>query len=166
MSCRAMQGDKSNMMFWVTPVAPGRSRVNLHLATAADLPPLLKLLVRAPSQSSPRSWRSLHDCEVLSLCWRQPGAANTAMGVLDRSLSLCPSAQSHNCMYVCGAETSSCCAAMSSLCSITHSQGLVPAWLDHITMRSTVFDGDNVFLAGQDANLAQQAQHEGATWRE
>ncbi|GAB4823561.1 hypothetical protein N2152v2_010607 [Parachlorella kessleri] len=81
-------GDKSNMMFWVTPVAPGRSRVNLHLATAADLPPLFKLL------------------------------------------------------------------------------GLVPAWLDHITMRSTVFDGDNVFLAGQDRNLAQHAQHEGATWRD
>ena len=41
-----------------------------------------------------------------------------------------------------------------------------PVWLDHITVRSDVFDGDNVFLAGQDRNLAQRAQQEGASWRE
>ncbi|GAB4823560.1 hypothetical protein N2152v2_010606 [Parachlorella kessleri] len=41
-----------------------------------------------------------------------------------------------------------------------------PVWLDHIHQRSDVFVGDNVFLVGQDRNLAQHAQQEGATWRE
>ncbi|GAB4823562.1 hypothetical protein N2152v2_010608 [Parachlorella kessleri] len=82
------KGGRSTMMFWVTPLAPGCSRITMHLATNASLPPLFKLLA------------------------------------------------------------------------------LRPAWLDHITTRSAVFDGDNVFLAGQDANLAQQAQQEGASWRE
>ena len=47
-----------------------------------------------------------------------------------------------------------------------HSQLMMPAWVDHINQRSDVFDGDNVFLAGQDRVLAQHAQQEGASWRE
>ncbi|GAB4823559.1 hypothetical protein N2152v2_010605 [Parachlorella kessleri] len=82
------KGGKSAMLFWVAPLSPGRSRITMHMATAADMPLPIKLLL------------------------------------------------------------------------------MKPAWMDHITQRSDVFDGDNVFLAGQDRVLAQQAQQEGASWRE
>ncbi|KAL4438217.1 hypothetical protein ABPG77_010578 [Micractinium sp. CCAP 211/92] len=42
----------------------------------------------------------------------------------------------------------------------------LPPWVDHIRTRSAVFDGDNVFLNGQDRILAEAGQQEeGASWR-
>jgi hypothetical protein len=42
-------------------------------------------------------------------------------------------------------------------------QSLMPTWLHHFST-SAVFDGDNVFLAGQDRILAKAAQA-GKSWR-
>lgn len=45
-------------------------------------------------------------------------------------------------------------------------QASLPPWVDHIRTRSAVFDGDNVFLNGQDRILAEAGQaEEGASWR-
>ncbi len=45
-------------------------------------------------------------------------------------------------------------------------QASLPPWVDHIRTRSAVFDGDNVFLNGQDRILAEAGQQEeGASWR-
>jgi hypothetical protein len=42
-------------------------------------------------------------------------------------------------------------------------QAMLPAWLQHFSA-SNIFDGDNVFLAGQDRILARAAQA-GKSWR-
>lgn len=82
------KGGLSTMMFWITPIAPGRSRITLKLDT--DTPPKLPL-------------RLLFQ---------------------------------------------------------------LPAWVDHVRTRSKVFDGDNVFLQGQDRLLAEHTTADGpAAWR-
>lgn len=87
---RNKRGGRSAMSFWLTPLAPGRSRITLHLASANP--------------------------ELVPLPFR----------------------------------------LLASL----------PPWVDHLLTRSAVFDGDNVFLNGQDRILAQAARdEEGASWR-
>ena len=66
-----MQGDKSSMAFWVTPLSPGSCRVIMHMSTAAELPLLLKLLVRGLYLS--RAWGML-SVPLLCLCFCTPSA--------------------------------------------------------------------------------------------
>ncbi|KAL4448455.1 hypothetical protein ABPG75_005674 [Micractinium tetrahymenae] len=87
---KTKRGGRSAMSFWLTPLAPGRSRITLHMATATpERTPLpIRLLAR------------------------------------------------------------------------------LPPWVDHIKTRSAVFDGDNVFLNGQDRILAGAGQEEErSSWR-
>ena len=41
-----VQGGEASMLFWVTPLTPGRSRIIMHVAISASLPAPIKLLVR------------------------------------------------------------------------------------------------------------------------
>lgn len=117
-----LQGGRSAMSFWVTPTAPGRSRITLHMASTKDLPPPLKFMVT---------------CACL------PGVLPGLLA--PRAAPILPA----------------CAAAPPP----TAMQTMLPPWVDHVRTRSAVFDGDNVFLRGQDALLAQHAQQGGATWR-
>lgn len=156
------------MSFWLTPLAPGRSRITLHLASAnPELVPLpFRLLVRVgrlkwaravagpassaggrPPQVHPVN-NSAHLGEMRGGCRHDapagmgcipPGTSEPSLAVPFPPLRL--------------------------LC-VLRPQASLPPWVDHLLTRSAVFDGDNVFLNGQDRILAEAARdEEGASWR-